>query len=64
MEVDLIIKIAGIGILTGIVSQILKHTGKDDIAVLATLAGIIVVLMLILNMVSDLFTSFKNIFGF
>lgn len=63
MEVDLIIRIAGIGILTGIVAQILKHTGKDDIATLATLAGVIVVLMLILNMVSDLFSSVRNIFG-
>ena len=55
MGVDLIIKIAGIGILTGVVTQILKHTGKDDIATLATLAGVAVVLMMVLDIVVDLF---------
>ena len=63
MEVDLIIKIAGIGILTGIVTQILKHTGKDDIATFATLAGLIVVIMLVLNIVSDLFSTVRTMFG-
>lgn len=63
MEVDLIIKIAGIGILTGVVSQVLKHTGKDDIATFATLAGVVVVFMLVLNVVSNLFDTIKNMFG-
>ena len=61
--VDLIIKIAGIGLLTGIVTQVLKHTGKDDIATLATLAGVVVVLMLVLNIVSELFDTVKTMFG-
>ncbi len=63
MDVDLIIKIAGIGILTGVVTQVLKHTGKDDIATMATLAGVVVVLMLVLNVVSDLFTTIRTMFG-
>lgn len=63
MEVDLIIKIAGIGILTGVVNQVLKHTGKDDIATFATLAGVVVTIMLILNVVSDLFGIVKTMFG-
>lgn len=63
MEVDLIIKIAGIGILTGVVTQILKHTGKDDIATFATLAGVVVVIMLVLNIVSDLFVTIRTMFG-
>ena len=63
MEVDLIIKIAGIGILTGVVTQVLKHSGKDDIATFATLAGVVVVLMLVLNIVSDLFESVRTMFG-
>ena len=63
MDVDLIIKIAGIGILTGVVTQVLKHTGKDDIATFATLAGVVVVLMLVLNIVSDLFETIKTMFG-
>lgn len=63
MGVDLIIKIAGIGLLTGIVTQVLKHTGKDDIATLATLAGVVVVLMLVLDVVSELFETVKTMFG-
>ena len=63
MGVDLIIKIAGIGILTGVVTQVLKHAGKDDMATFATLAGVVVVLMLVLNVVSDLFETIKTMFG-
>ena len=63
MGVDLIIKIAGIGLLTGIVTQVLKHTGKDDIATFATLAGVVVVLMLVLNVVAELFETVKTMFG-
>ena len=59
----MIIKIAGIGILTGVVTQILKHTGKDDIATFATLAGLVVVIMLVLNIVSDLFSTVRTMFG-
>ena len=63
MEVDLIIKIAGIGILTAVVTQVLKHTGKDDIATFATLAGVVVVIMLVLSVVSDLFETVRTMFG-
>ncbi len=64
MGVEIIFKIAAIGILTAIVGQILKQTGKDEIATLATLAGIIIVLVMILNMIGDLFTTLKTIFSF
>lgn len=63
MEVDLIIKIAGIGILTAVVTQVLKHSGKDDIATFATLAGVVVVLMLVLDVVADLFETVRTMFG-
>lgn len=63
MEVDLIIKIGGIGILTAVVTQVLKHSGKDDIATFATLAGVVVVLMMVLNVVSDLFETVRTMFG-
>lgn len=63
MDIDIIFKIAGIGILTSIISQILKHSGKDDIATLASLAGVIVVLMMILNLISGLFDSIKSLFS-
>ncbi len=64
MGVDIIFKIAAIGILTAIVGQILKQTGKDEIATMSTLAGLIIVLLMILGMIGDLFTAIKTLFSF
>ena len=64
MDVDIIFKIAAIGILTAVIGQILKNSGKDDIATLATLAGVIVVLVMVLNMISELFDTIRTIFNF
>ncbi len=64
MGVDIIFKIAAIGILTAIVGQILKQTGKEEIATMATLAGLILVLVMILGMIGDLFTAIKTLFSF
>ena len=49
MGVEIIFKIAAIGILTAVVNQILKYSGKDEIATLATLAGVIIVLLMLIN---------------
>ncbi len=64
MGVEIIFKIAAIGILTAIVGQILKQTGKEEISSLATLAGLILVLLMVLNLVGDLFTTIKTMFNF
>ena len=53
MDVDIIFKIAAIGILTAVVGQILKNSGKDDISTLATLAGVVIVLFMVLSMIGD-----------
>ena len=63
MDVEIIFKIAAIGILTAITGQILKQTGKDEIATIATLAGLIIVLIMVLNLVGDLFTTLRTIFN-
>lgn len=63
-SVDIIFKIAAIGILTAVVSQILKNSGKEDISTLATLAGVVIVLFMVLSMIGDLFTSIKTMFNF
>ena len=63
MGVEIIFKIAAIGILTAIVSQILKQTGKEDIGILATLAGIVIVLVMVISLIGDLFTTVKTIFN-
>lgn len=63
MDIDIIFKIAGIGILTAIINQILKVSGKEDIATFVTLASIIVVLFSVVNMISDLFNTVKSLFS-
>ena len=64
MSVDIIFKIAGIGILITVITQILKKSDRDDIATLVSLAGLIIVLSLVINMLSGLFDSIKDIFYF
>ena len=64
MDIDIIFKIAGIGILTAVINQILKVSGKDEIATFVTLAGIVVVLFSVTGMISDLFTTIKTLFSF
>lgn len=62
MGVDIIFKIAAIGILTSVTNQILKHAGKDEIATLTTLAGVVIVLFMVINMISELFETVKSLF--
>ena len=62
MDYNLIFKIAGIGLITAIVAQILKNVGNEEIATVATLAGLVVVLLMAVNMVSDLFETVKRLF--
>ena len=64
LSVDIIFKIGAIGILTAVVSQILKNSGKEDISTLATLAGVIVVLFMVLSLIGELFSSIKTMFDF
>lgn len=61
---DIILKIAAIGILTAVVNQVLKYAGKDEIATLTTLAGVVVVLLMVVDMISDLFSTVQNLFNF
>lgn len=63
MTVDIIFKIGAIGLLTAVVNQILSQAGKNEIATLSTLAGVIVVLVMIIDMVAQLFSNIKSLFG-
>ena len=63
MGVEIIFKIAAIGILTAVVNQILSHSGKSEIATLVTLAGLVIVLVMVLGMVSELFDTVKTLFS-
>lgn len=64
MGVEIILKIAGIGILTAVMGQVLKQSGKDEIATLSTLAGLIIVLFIVLDLITDLFSSVRTMFNF
>lgn len=63
MEVDLIFKIAAIGILVAVLNLILVRSGRDEQALLTTLAGLIVVLVMLLEQISDLFSLIKSLFS-
>ena len=63
MDIDIIFKIAAVGLITAIISQILKKTDKDEIATLVTLAGLVLVLIMIINMIGQLFDTLKSVFG-
>lgn len=63
MDVQLILKIAGIGILTAVCSQILSRSGRDDISLLLSVAGTVIVLFMLVDKISGLFDTVKNIFG-
>ena len=63
MEVDLIFKIAAIGIIVAVLNQVLIRSGREEQATMTTLAGLIVVLMMIINEINTLFETVKTIFG-
>ena len=63
MDVDLIFKIAVIGILVSVLNQVLSRSGRDEQATMTTLAGLVVVLMMVVQQISGLFELVKNLFG-
>lgn len=63
MDVDLIFKIAAIGILVAVLNQVLSRAGRDEQAMMTTLAGLIVVLMMMIEEISNLFETVKTVFG-
>lgn len=61
---ELILKIASIGIVVAIVCQILNKAGKEELSLLASLAGLIIVLLIILDQIKELFDTVKTLFSF
>lgn len=64
MDVDLIFKIAGVGIVVAVLNQLLMRSGREEQALLTTIAGLIVVLYVITGEIGNLFNTIKQIFGF
>ena len=63
MDISVIFKIAAIGVLIAVITQILKKSDRDDMATLVSIAGLIIVLTVVVGMVGDLFENIKNIFS-
>lgn len=63
MDVDLIFKIAAIGILVAVLNQVLSRAGRDEQAMMTTLAGLVVVLMMVVQEIASLFDLVKDLFG-
>ena len=64
MEIDLIFKIAAVGIIVSILNQVLSRSGRDEQATMTTLAGLVVVLMIMAQRIADLFQLVKDLFEF
>ena len=64
MEIDLIFKIAAIGIIVSILNQVLSRSGREEQAMMTTLAGLVVVLMILVREISELFELIKTLFHF
>ena len=63
MNVDLIFRIAAIGILVAVLNQLLVRSGREEQAMMVTLAGLITVLMMMVYEINNLFTTVKTVFG-
>lgn len=63
ISVDVVFRIAAIGIMVAILNQLLTRSGRDDMATMVTIAGLVIVLLMVIDMVSGLFTSVKQIFN-
>ena len=64
MDIDLIFKIAAIGIIVSILNQVLSRSGRDEQATMTTLAGLVVVLMMLAQKIAELFNLVKPLFQF
>ena len=64
MEIDLVFKIAAIGLIVSILNQVLTRSGRDEQATLTSLAGLVVVLMMLAPQIAELFNLVKSLFDF
>ena len=63
MDIDFIFRIAAIGIIVAVLNQVLIRSGREEQAMLTTLAGLVVVLMMLVTQIGNLFTTIKSVFG-
>ena len=63
MDIDLLFKIAGVGILVAVLNQVLSKAGREDQGMMTTLTGVIIVLMMVISKISELFNTVRNTFN-
>ena len=63
MQVQQLLRIAGVGVLVTVISQILTRAGRADIATMTTIAGLVIVLMMVVTLVAELLSNVQSIFG-
>ena len=63
VEVDLLFKLAGLGIVVTVLSQVLARAGREELGTLVTVVGLVIALFLVVDLISDLFSSLKSIFA-
>lgn len=63
MDINLIFRIAGIGILISVLNMVLKQAGKDEQAQMLTLAGVVIVLFMVIQLIQRLFSDVRSVFG-
>ena len=61
---ELILKIASIGVVVAVVCQVLNKSGRDDLSMMASLAGLIIVLLIVIDQLSELFDTIQTLFSF
>ena len=64
MDVELIFKIAAVGIIVAVLNVLLSRSGREEQALMVTIAGLVAVLVIVVREISDLFSLIKNLFGF
>ena len=63
IEIDLLFKLAGLGVAVAVLSQVLNRAGREELGTLVTVAGLVIALFLVVDLISDLFGSLKSIFA-
>ncbi|WP_090039163.1 stage III sporulation protein AC [Clostridium frigidicarnis] len=64
MDINILFKIGGLGIILLILEKVLKSSGKDDIATMVNIAGVVIILLMVISMIAKLFDSVKTMFMF
>ncbi len=62
MQIDMLFKIAGVGILVTVIAAVLTRTGREEMAMLTTVAGLVIVLLMVVDMIASMLTQVKSIF--